>query len=250
MQPVFPGWARRHFPAAEAVVAREFFTLALVLLVATAIWGFIELADEVIEGETRAMDRAILLALRNPHDLSDPLGPKWLEELFRDFTALGGVGVLVFISLGVAGYLVLQRKYRALLLLFVAVAGGMLLSSALKAGFARPRPDLVPHGAYVYTASFPSGHALMATATYLTLGALLARILPDRRTRLFLLAMAIVLSLLVGISRVYLGVHWPSDVAAGWMAGSAWALLWWLVARWLQRRRVVEETTEPTERNP
>jgi undecaprenyl-diphosphatase len=250
MKPVFPGWARRHFPAAEAVVAREFFTLALVLLVATAIWGFIELADEVIEGETRAMDRAILLALRNPHDLSDPLGPKWLEELFRDFTALGGVGVLVFISLGVAGYLVLQRKYRALLLLFVAVAGGMLLSSALKAGFARPRPDLVPHGAYVYTASFPSGHALMATATYLTLGALLARILPDRRTRLFLLAMAIVLSLLVGISRVYLGVHWPSDVAAGWMAGSAWALLWWLVARWLQRRRVVEETTEPTERNP
>jgi undecaprenyl-diphosphatase len=250
MKPVFPGWARRHFPAAEAVVAREFFTLALVLLVATAVWGFIELADEVIEGETRAMDRAILLALRNPHDLSDPLGPKWLEELFRDFTALGGVGVLVFISLGVAGYLVLQRKYRALLLLFVAVAGGMLLSSALKAGFARPRPDLVPHGAYVYTASFPSGHALMATATYLTLGALLARILPDRRTRLFLLAMAIVLSLLVGISRVYLGVHWPSDVAAGWMAGSAWALLWWLVARWLQRRRVVEETTEPVERNP
>lgn len=250
MKPVFPGWTRRHFPATEAVVAREFFTLALVLLVATAVWGFIELADEVVEGETHAIDTAILLALRNPHDLSDPLGPKWLEELFRDFSALGGVGVLVFISLGVAGYLVLQRKYRALLLLFVAVAGGMLLSSALKAGFARPRPDLVPHGAYVYTASFPSGHALMATVTYLTLGALLARLMPDRRTRLFLLAMAIVLSLLIGLSRVYLGVHWPSDVAAGWMAGAAWALLWWLVARWLQRRRVVEETTEPVERNP
>jgi undecaprenyl-diphosphatase len=249
MKTTFPGWTRQLFTAAESVVAREFFTLVLVLLVTGGIWGFIELADEVIEGETHAIDTAILLALRNPADPADPLGPKWLEELFRDFTALGGVGVLVFISLGVAGHLVLQRKRRALLLLFIAVAGGMILSSVLKAGFDRPRPDLVPHGAYVYTASFPSGHSLMATATYLTLGALLARIMPDRRTKIFLLAMAIVLSLLVGISRVYLGVHWPSDVAAGWTAGATWALIWWLVARWLQRRRVVEET-EAANPNP
>jgi undecaprenyl-diphosphatase len=232
---------RRFLTTVESMVVREFFTLLLVLFVATAIWGFIELADEVIEGETRGMDTALLLALRNPKDPADPLGPKWLEELVRDFTALGGIGVLAFISLGVAGYLALQRKGRALLLLAVAVAGGLLLSSALKAGFDRPRPDLVPHGSHVYTASFPSGHSMMATVTYLTLGALLARIMPDRRTKFFVLTMAVALSLLVGLSRVYLGVHWPSDVAAGWMAGAAWALLWWLVARWLQRRRIVEE---------
>ncbi|HYE35786.1 phosphatase PAP2 family protein [Methylocaldum sp.] len=228
--------------AAGSAVAREFRTLVLMLLAAGGLWGFIELADEVTEGQTHAIDTTILLALRNPADPADPLGPRWLEELFRDFTALGGVGVIVFITLGVAGYLALLRKRGALLLLAIAVSGSLLINTALKLGFDRPRPDLVPHGAYVYTASFPSGHAMLATATYLTLGALLARVLPDRRTKFFVLTMAIVLSLLVGFSRVYLGVHWPSDVAAGWMAGAAWALLWWLLARWLQRERVVEET--------
>jgi undecaprenyl-diphosphatase len=234
--------ARRAYAAAGAAVSREFYTLVLVLLAAAALWGFLELAGEVAEGDTRAADRALLLALRNPSNPADPVGPAWLEEAMRDFTALGSIGVLSFISLGVAGYLALQRRYRALLLLLAAVAGGMVLSSLLKAGFDRPRPDLVPHGARVYTASFPSGHSLLATVVYLTLGALLARLIPDRPTRLFVLALAILLSVLVGVSRVYLGVHWPSDVAAGWMAGSAWALVWWLVARWLQRRHVVEDT--------
>jgi undecaprenyl-diphosphatase len=227
--------------AAGSAVAREFRTLVLMLLTGAGIWGFIELADEVAEGQTRAVDTAILLALRNPADPTDPIGPRWLEEMFRDFTALGGVGVIVFITLGVAGYLALLRKHRTVLLLAIAVVGGLLVNTLLKLGFDRPRPDLVPHGAYVYTASFPSGHAMLATATYLTLGALLARVLPDRRTKFFVLTMAVVLCLLVGFSRVYLGVHWPSDVAAGWMIGAAWALIWWLVARWLQRERIVEE---------
>ncbi|MBP1149964.1 phosphatase PAP2 family protein [Methylocaldum sp. RMAD-M] len=228
--------------AAGSAVAREFRTLVLMLLTGAGIWGFIELADEVAEGQTRAVDTAILLALRNPADPTDPIGPRWVEEMFRDFTALGGVGVIVFITLGVAGYLALLRKRRTVLLLAIAVVGGLLVNTLLKLGFDRPRPDLVPHGAYVYTASFPSGHAMLATATYLTLGALLARVLPDRRTKFFVLTMAVVLCLLVGFSRVYLGVHWPSDVAAGWMIGAAWALIWWLVARWLQRERIVEET--------
>ncbi|WP_434150336.1 phosphatase PAP2 family protein [Methylocaldum gracile subsp. desertum] len=228
--------------AAGSAVAREFRTLVLMLLTGAGIWGFIELADEVAEGQTRAVDTAILLALRNPADPADPIGPRWLEEMFRDFTALGGVSVIVFITLGAAGYLALLRKHRTVLLLAIAVGGGLLVNTLLKLGFDRPRPDLVPHGAYVYTASFPSGHAMLATATYLTLGALLARVLPDRRTKFFVLTMAVVLCLLVGLSRVYLGVHWPSDVAAGWMIGAAWALIWWLVARWLQRERIVEET--------
>jgi undecaprenyl-diphosphatase len=227
--------------AAGSAVAREFRTLVLILLTGAGIWGFIELADEVAEGQTRAVDTAILLALRNPADPADPIGPRWVEEMFRDFTALGGVSVIVFITLGAAGYLALLRKHRTVLLLAIAVGGGLLINTLLKLGFDRPRPDLVPHGAYVYTASFPSGHAMLATATYLTLGALLARVLPDRRTKFFVLTMAVVLCLLVGFSRVYLGVHWPSDVAAGWMIGAAWALIWWLVARWLQRERIVEE---------
>lgn len=242
MKPPFPSRASRLFASVgSAVTARELHALVLALLMATAAWGFIALADAVAEGGTRSVDTALLLALRDPGDRTDPLGPPWVEEMFRNFSALGSVAVLLFMSLSIAGFLALQRKSHELLLLAVAVCGGLLLNHALKAGFDRPRPDLVPHGDYVTTASFPSGHSMMAIITYLTLGALLARITPDRRTKLYVLAVAIVLSFLIGLSRVYLGVHWPSDVAAGWMAGAAWALLWWLIARWLQRRRMLRE---------
>ena len=116
-------------------------------------------------------------------------------------------------------------KRGAAFLVVVAVVGGMLLSTGLKLGFERPRPDLVPHGARVYTASFPSGHAMLSAVTYLTLGALLARVQERRRVKAFFIGLAVVLTLLVGVSRVYLGVHWPSDVLAGWCVGAAWAVL-------------------------
>ena len=219
---------------------REFALLLALALAAAAIWGFAELADEVMEGETHAFDEQILLALRSPTDRSDPLGPSWLEEAMRDFTALGSVGVLSFITLAAAGFLALQRKTHAALFVLVAVGGGQLLSTLLKIGFDRPRPDLVPHGSVVYTASFPSGHSMMAAVTYLTLGALLARVQPRRRLKLYLVALAIILTVAVGVSRVYLGVHWPSDVLAGWAIGAAWALLCWAAALWLQRRGEVE----------
>ena len=128
--------------------------------------------------------------------------------------------------------------------MLVAIVGATLLSFSIKAGIERPRPDLFPHGAPVYTASFPSGHATGAAATYLTLGALLARFQRHRRLKIYLLALAVILTLLIGLSRLYLGVHWPSDVLAGWTLGACWALLCWLVARQLQRRGKVEDEPE------
>lgn len=227
----------------------EVLPLILLVLIAGGIWGFAQLADEVREGETRRFDERVLLALRNPADRADPLGPPWVEESERDFTALGGVAVMALLTFGVAGFLLLDRKKGAAVMVLVAVGGGLLLSSVLKHGFERPRPDLVPHGSYVYTSSFPSGHSTMAAATYLTLGALLARVQARRRIKVFLLGFAILITLLVGISRVYLAVHWPTDVLAGWTLGGLWALICWLVARQLQRRGQVEtaETAAPSE---
>lgn len=219
----------------------ELAVLVMVALAAGGIWAFAVLAEEVVEGETDSVDQAVLLAMRNPADSSDPLGPPWLEESIRDFTALGSTGVLVFITLGVAGFLVQRREYRMTWLVLMAVGGGMLLTTLLKEGFDRPRPDLVPHGAFVTAASFPSGHAMVSAATYLTLGALLAQTQSRRRMKAYLLLLAILLALAVGASRVYLGVHWPTDVLAGWVAGAVWAITSWLVARWLQQRGVVEE---------
>ncbi len=232
---------RQRLAAVFAWLGRvELVPLVLLLLVGAGLWAFVELADEVIDGDTAAWDRAILLSLRNPDDPSDPLGPQWVEELGRDVTALGGVGVLLFITLATAGFLALDDKRHAALFVLAAVLGGLLVSSVLKRSFERPRPDLVPHGSYVYTSSFPSGHSTMATATYLTLGALLARVSQRRVLKIYFLSLAIFLSLAVGISRVYLGVHWPTDVFAGWALGASWALLCWTVALVLQRKGQVE----------
>jgi undecaprenyl-diphosphatase len=223
----------------------ELLPLIALVVVAGGIWIFAELADEVKEGGTRQIDTRILLALRNPADRSDPLGPPWVEETERDFTALGGVAVMSLLTLGVCGFLLIDGKDRAAVLVLIAVGGGLLWSTVLKHGFERPRPDLVPHGSYVYTSSFPSGHSTMAAATYLTLGALLARVQRRRRLKAFLLGFAILITLLVGVSRVYLGVHWPTDVLAGWTLGGIWALICWLLARWLQRRGQVETDGPP-----
>lgn len=223
----------------------ELMVLVMVALVGGGIWGFVVLAESVVEGDTRMFDEAVLLALRNPANVSDPLGPRWLEETVRDFTALGSTGVLVFITLGVAGFLVQQREYRMTWLVIMAIAGGMLLTTVMKEGFGRPRPDLVPHIGFVTAASFPSGHAMVSAATYLTLGALLAKRQSRRRLKLYLLSLAVILTLAIGASRVYLGVHWPTDVLAGWAAGAVWAIVSWLVARWLQRRGIIEEEAIP-----
>jgi undecaprenyl-diphosphatase len=218
--------------------------LLLIGLLLAGLWAMAEIVDEVREGDTVAFDEALLLAMRNPADLADPVGPPWLEEMMRDFTGLGGVAVLALLTAFAIVYLLLMERRRAALLVLIAVGGGMLLSSLSKAGFDRPRPDLVPHGSYVYTASFPSGHSMMSAVTYLTLGALLARTHARRRVKLFFLSTAVTVTLLIGVSRVYLGVHWPTDVLTGWAAGAVWAILCWLAALWFQQRGTLEPSVD------
>jgi undecaprenyl-diphosphatase len=230
----------RTFMAARA----EFALLATIFVLVSGLWAFISLADEIVEGETDAFDRAVLLFFRNAGDPSDPIGPLWLEEAVRDVTALGGNLVLTVVTAAVIVYLLLARKRGAGLLVFISVGGGILLASLLKFFFQRARPDLVPHGAEVYTASFPSSHAMMSAVVYLTLGALLARIEVVPRLRIYFLALAALLAAMVGISRIYLGVHWPTDVVAGWAVGAAWAILCSLVAARLQERHTIEREGE------
>lgn len=229
----------------EALLARigghELRILLTVLAVAALLLGFVELAGEVLEGEVTAFDRSLLLLLRNPADLTDPIGPRWVENAARDLTALGSTINLSLLVLAVMGYLALTAKRAAAVMVLASVGGGMILSTLLKMGFDRPRPDLVPHGDIVYTASFPSGHAMLSAVAFLTLGALMARVQPRRRVKAYILLMAVLLTVLVGCSRVYLGVHWPTDVLAGWCVGAAWSASCWLMALWLQRRGVVEK---------
>jgi len=217
-------------------------TLSLVGLLG---WGFIEIAGEVGEGSTLGFDRRLMLALRNPANIADPIGPGWVEESARDITGLGGYVILGLITLATIAYLLMTRRRGASLLVLASVGGGMIVSTLLKLGFERPRPDLVPHATQVYTASFPSGHSMLSAVVYLTLGALLARVHKPRRVKLFFLSLAIVLTMFVGLSRVYLGVHWPSDVLAGWCIGGAWAGLCWYAALLLQRKGQVETEAPP-----
>ena len=225
----------------------ELATLLLLAAVAGGTWAFLRLASEIREGDTRAVDERVLLALRDPGDRSDPIGPAWVEEVMRDFTALGGIGVQALFVATVVAFLLLQRKAHAALLLLAAVGGALALSLLLKHGYVRPRPDLVPHGSHVMTSSFPSGHSMLSAATYLTSGALLARVVPRRRLKALAILVAAAIGGLVGVSRVYLGVHWPTDVLAGWTLGAAWASLCWLLARFLQREGKVESDAQAPE---
>ena len=209
------------------------------LVIAGLLLCFALIAEEVLEGEPIAFDRSIMLALRHASDLSLPIGPPWLDEAARDVTALGSIVVLDILLLVVTGYL-------------FAVgegappgsprdgSGGAVINTLLKSVFARPRPDLDQPLTEVLTASFPSGHAALSAVCYLTLGAILVETQTSPGLRIFFLAIAMLLTLLVGVSRIYLGVHYPTDVLAGWCFGIAWALICWIAMRYFQRRGEIE----------
>lgn len=202
---------------------------------AVLLGGFGLIADAVSDGDTLDFDNAVLMALRTPGDPTHPIGPSWFNEAVRDVTGLGSFSVLGIIVIVVFAYLVLAGKQRTGWFMVFAVLGGTILSTVLKMLFDRPRPELTGV-AEVFTASFPSGHATVSAVVFLTIGAMLAEASPERRLRLFYIGVAIVLTVLVGVSRIYLGVHYPTDVLAGWSLGAAWALLCTAAAHFIRGR--------------
>jgi undecaprenyl-diphosphatase len=214
----------------------ELWLLLGSLVLLAVVLGITMLAGEVLEGDTLEFDKRLLQALRKADNPSQPIGPAWLELAAFDLTALGGPTVLGLTVFAVVGFLLLQGLYRNALFVFLASAGGWLLNDVLKEFFARPRPTVVPHLRQVMSLSFPSGHALTSAAVFLTLGALLMRVAERRIVKFYCMFVAALATLLVGVTRVYLGVHYPTDVLAGWLIGLSWALFCWLLERALERR--------------
>ncbi len=213
----------------------ELRVLLLLGVLAALVWAFLAIGGEMIEGDTLGLDRALLLSMRSPSNLGDPIGPRAFEEAIRDVTALGSFTMLTLVTVvAVIGFAIHRLWIHA-----GVMAGTMLLAQAcshlLKTAYDRPRPDVVPHGVEVYSASFPSGHAMLSAVTYLTVAALVAHLEVSSRAKTLVFVLAMVLMAAIGVSRVYMGVHWPSDVLAGWCAGAAWALAAWLVVMRLTR---------------
>ena len=214
--------------------------MPFVLAIAGLLFAFGFIAQEVVKGKTLAFDREVMLALRSSADPRVPIGLTWLPEAARDLTSLGSIIVLVIITLAVVGYLFLAGRSAVAWLTLIAVFGGIVLSDLLKLAFERARPDVVNPLARVFTTSFPSGHATLSAITYLTIGAILARSQPLSTISVYFLSLAAFLTMLIGVSRIYLGVHYPTDVLAGWCIGAAWAMGCWAIMTYLQSVGQVE----------
>ncbi len=229
----------------KAFITRESVLLAAFVVMAGACWAFIGLQEEVFEGETRKVDEQVLLFFREAGHPATLRGPAWTANAARDVTALGGVTVLSLLTLGLAGFFVLRRQWGALALMLITVIGGVFIVDGLKTAYGRERPTVIDHLVEETSYSFPSGHSTMATVVYLTLAVMLAEFQEKRSLRVYILGYAVLLAGLIGVSRVVLGVHYPSDVAAGWTLGLLWATCTWVVARVLKRRapRLDEDAT-------
>jgi undecaprenyl-diphosphatase len=218
----------------------ETVTFLNLCLAAFCGWIFLRLVEKVEGGATRKLDERLLRILRDEHDPALPRGPKWLPRVAHDVTALGSGANLTLASGIAVGFLCLQRRFRAAGFLVVSLGSGLMLSHLLKNFFLRERPTVVPHLTHFDPGSFPSGHSMGTTLVYLTLGGIISRQTRRLLSKAYFLSVALVLTLLVGLSRIYLGVHFPSDVLAGWAAGSLWSMICTQTARWLQREGTVE----------
>lgn len=215
---------------------RQIGPLMVLAAILIGAFAFLEIAEAVGEGEIRAFDEAILTWVRRPDALDTPIGPAWLKQVARDVTALGGWFIGLAVTVFAIGWLLLTGERRLALYVGVSVIGGSALSQLLKDLYDRPRPDLVPHLVEVSTKSFPSGHAMGSTVVWLTVAALMARSHTRKRVRSYVIGYAIAIVAAVGLTRIYLGVHWPSDVISGWAAGVSWALGCWLIVSLIERR--------------
>jgi len=209
-----------------AFTRRHVGAVALALGMGVALLIFRQIAHTVGAGDAGAFDRAVLDALR-PHDSAEhSLGVAWANIAANDFSAMGSVSVLAFIVVMTCGlFLSLRRRAEAVVLL-LASGGGLALTNFLKDMFQRGRPPLTPEQAAGLNASFPSGHAMLSATVYLTLGALIGHFAPSRLIRFYVLGVALLLTGVIGLSRIYLGLHWTTDVLGGWCIGAAWALGW------------------------
>lgn len=237
--------AGTRWPWLRSLGSAEVLLLGSGLAAVLVLWLFLELADEVQEGSTNSFDVQVVQALRRAEDRAVPIGPVWLREVGMDLTALGGHAILVLAVASVAGFLALRRQWRGMTLVLVASLGATVLSSVAKALVGRQRPDVVPHLREVTSLSFPSGHATLAAAVYLTLGAIVAQLVRGRWTRAYCLLLPMFVAGLVGASRVYLGVHYPTDVLGGWALGLGWALACWAVAHYLRQRGLLATAATP-----
>ena len=202
-----------------------------------SIWGFLYILDEVQEGDALRFDSKVLLALRTPGHLATPIGPRWLQETARDITALGGFTVLILVVVLATALLWAHRRRAQASVLVVAVLGGEFLAQAIKVLVGRTRPDLVPHLDLVYSSSFPSGHSTLSPIVYFTLAGLVAAGEGRRAQKVLLIVAAVGVVLAIGLSRVYLGVHWPTDVLAGWALGTGVAMIATLAVHMLAPHR-------------
>jgi undecaprenyl-diphosphatase len=216
----------------------ELRLLAALAFVGLLVLGFIILGDEVAEGETMKFDRAILMFFRNTP--ADPVGSRGVEATVMHISALGSAAVTTIVTLIAVGYLALAGRRRFAALVLACAVGTEVWMWLLKTLYARPRPTMVTPLDPLASNSFPSGHSMISTALYLTLAVLISRALPTRRLRIFAVATGALLAFMIGTSRVYLGVHYPTDVLAGWSIGLAWALICGLIARWLGGKGKVE----------
>ncbi len=224
-------WFNRLHPQSWTSFARrEIGPIAAVLGVSLFVQLFMHIAEEMGEGDTGKFDARILYALRMPGDPRRPIGPDWLRLAAIDLTSLGSITVLGLIVVGVCGLFLTLKRPRAAAILFVSSGGGLWLSNSLKDSFGRERPPAILHAVVANNPSFPSGHAMLSATVFLTLGALISHFVQRRDVRVYILSLSVILPLLIGTSRVYLGVHWPTDVLAGWCIGAAWALAWWMAA--------------------
>ncbi len=203
-------------------------------LVSFCLWLFMSIAEQVLEGDSNALDLRILLAMRADGSATIGSNAAGIQAILRDITALGSSVVLAGVAVVVVLYLVVAGRRSAAWFVLLATGSGGLATVVLKWMFDVPRPRLMAHGDYVLSSSFPSGHTMASAVVYLTVGALLTELLPERRLKVYVMTIAALLTGMVGISRVYLGVHWPTDVLAGWAGGAFWAVTWWLLAKRLR----------------